>query len=304
MTNQQQVRKGIILAGGSGSRLHPLTRAVSKQLLPIYDKPMVYYPLSILMEAEIRDILIISTPADIGGFERLFGDGSQLGLRVEFAVQPRPEGLAQAFIIGRNFLGDDYCALILGDNLLYGPALASRLKSLASPSDGATIFAYHVDDARPFGVVEFDEHGRATSLHEKPTEPKSAYAVPGLYFYDNQAVDLAASLRPSPRGELEITDLNRAYLDLGQLRVERLETDVTWLDAGTAESLFLASQFVQSTEAKQGQKVGCIEEIAFREGFIGTDQLERLANSMNNTYGQYLLELSRNECDRRLRIVA
>jgi glucose-1-phosphate thymidylyltransferase len=299
MSILQQARKGIILAGGSGSRLHPLTRAVSKQLLPIYDKPMVYYPLSTLMEAGIRDILIISTPADIGGFERLFSDGSQLGLRIEYAVQPRPEGLAQAFLIGRSFLGNDHCALILGDNLLYGTALASRLRSLAPPTDGATIFAYRVDDPRPFGVVEFDEGGLATALQEKPPAPKSAYAVPGLYFYDNQVLDIAANLRPSHRGELEITDVNRAYLERRQLRVEQLDSDVTWMDAGTHKSLLRAAQFVYQTETEQGIKVGCIEEIAYRERFIDAGQLERLAKIMKNAYGQYLLEtLRRLHADR------
>jgi glucose-1-phosphate thymidylyltransferase len=291
MDAQYYFRKGILLAGGSGSRLDPLTRATSKQLLPIYDKPMVYYPLSALMLAGIREILVISTQQDIGGFKRLLGDGSQIGLSIEYAVQPRPEGLAQAFVIGREFVGADSCALALGDNLLYSSDLRSALRPAVNRRSGATIFGYRVKNPQQYGVVELDGHGRALSLEEKPSLPRSSYAVPGLYFYDNDVLDLAANLKPSSRGELEITDLNRKYLERGQLHVERLGGDVAWMDAGTHESLFLASQFVRAAEAQHGMKIGCIEEIAFRERFIDATQLERLAQSMRNDYGQYLLDV-------------
>jgi glucose-1-phosphate thymidylyltransferase len=291
MNTQNHFRKGILLAGGSGTRLDPLTRATSKQLLPIYDKPMVYYPLSVLMLAGIREILLISTPQDIGGFERLLGDGSQIGLSIDYAVQPRPGGLAQAFVIGREFVGNDSCALALGDNLLYSPDLRSALQPAVSRRSGATIFGYRVKNPQQYGVVELDGHGRALSLEEKPALPRSSYAVPGLYFYDNDVLDMAANLKPSPRGEMEITDLNRKYLERGQLHVERLGGDIAWMDAGTHESLFLAAQFVRAAEAQHGMKIGCIEEIAYRERFIDATQLERLAQSMRNEYGQYLLDV-------------
>jgi glucose-1-phosphate thymidylyltransferase len=291
MQHESQFQKGIILAGGSGTRLDPLTRATSKQLLPIYDKPMVYYPLSVLMLASIREFLLISRPRDIGGFERLLGDGSHIGLRIEYAVQPRPEGLAQAFIIGRDFVGSDSCALVLGDNVLYAPRFEDALRPALQRTSGATIFAHHVKNPSAYGVVEFDRAGSAVSLEEKPMKPRSSYAVPGLYFYDNQVLDLAAALKPSPRGELEITDLNRAYLERGELHVELLDSGVTWIDAGTHESLFLAAEFVRSTETTHQRKLGCIEEIAYRQRLIGREQLERLARSMRNDYGRYLLNL-------------
>jgi len=291
MQTENHFRKGIILAGGSGTRLDPLTRATSKQLLPIYDKPMVYYPLSVLMLAGIRQILIISTPHDIGGFERLLGDGSQIGLAIRYAVQPRPEGLAQAFVIGRDFVGSDHCALVLGDNLLYGPRLNETLRPALQRKSGATIFAHEVEDPFRYGVVEFDDRGNAISLEEKPAKPRSSYAVPGLYFYDNRVLDIAAAIKPSPRGELEITDLNRAYLERGQLHVEILDDDITWMDAGTHESLFLAAEFVRAVEKSQRTKIGCIEEIAYRRRFIDSAKLESLALSMRNDYGKYLLHL-------------
>ncbi len=292
-------RKGILLAGGSGTRLDPLTRATSKQLLPIYDKPMVYYPLSVLMLAGIRQILVISTPDDIGGFERLLGDGSRIGLEINYAVQQRPEGLAQAFVIGREFVGDDSCALALGDNLLHGPDLRSALLPAITRPAGATIFGQRVKNPQQFGVVEFDDVGRVLSLEEKPAHPRSSYAVPGLYFYDNDVLDLAAALKPSSRGELEITDLNRKYLERGCLYLERFGGDVAWIDAGTHESLFLAAQFVRATEAQNGSKIGCIEEVAFRQRFIDAMHLEGLAKPMRNDYGQYLLDvLSRNGCNK------
>jgi glucose-1-phosphate thymidylyltransferase len=298
-------RKGILLAGGSGSRLDPLTRATSKQLLPIYDKPMVYYPLSVLMLAGIRQILIISTPQDIDGFKRLLSDGSRVGLSIEYAVQPRPEGLAQAFVIGREFVGDDSCALALGDNLLYSPDLRSVLHSAAARRAGATIFGCRVRNPQQYGVVEFDGVGRIVSLEEKPAIPRSSYAVPGLYFYDNDVLNIAARLKPSPRGELEITDLNREYLERGCLHVEQLGDDVVWMDAGTHESLFLAAQFVRAMEGQHGLKIGCIEEVAFRERFIDATQLERLAKSIRNDYGQYLLDVLAKNCDMaRLRFAA
>jgi glucose-1-phosphate thymidylyltransferase len=284
--------KGIVLAGGSGTRLYPLTRATSKQLLPVYDKPMVYYPLSVLMLAGIRQILVMSTPADIGGFQRLLGDGSDIGLDIQYAVQPRPEGLAQAFIVGREFVGDDCCALVLGDNLFYGQSFHDMLVKACSRQEGATVFGYPVKDPGRYGVVEFNAEGRVVSLEEKPENPRSHYAVPGLYFYDNQVIDIAANLKPSPRGELEITDVNRVYLERGQLYVERFSRGFAWLDTGSHETLLQAAQFVQTIEARQGFKIACIEEIAYRKGFIDNTQLQILGRSMNNDYGRYLLEVS------------
>ncbi|HEX4413488.1 MAG TPA: glucose-1-phosphate thymidylyltransferase RfbA [Lacipirellulaceae bacterium] len=284
--------KGIILAGGAGSRLDPLTRATSKQLLPVFDKPMVYYPLSVLMQAGIREILLISTPRDIGGYQQLFGDGRQLGLAIQYAVQERPEGLAQAFILGRAFVGNDHCALVLGDNILHGPGLHAKLRSATENIGGATIFGYPVAEPERFGVVEIDRQGKALSLEEKPAKPRTSLAVIGLYFYDNQVLDIAANLKPSARGELEITDLNRVYLERKQLHVEQLDCSYVWMDAGTPESLLEAGQFVRDAEAEQGSKIGCVEEIAFCEGFIAAEQLARLGRSMKNSYGRYLCELS------------
>jgi glucose-1-phosphate thymidylyltransferase len=286
------MKKGIILAGGSGTRLYPLTRVVSKQLMPIYDKPMVYYPLSTLMLAGIKDILVITTPQDQQLFNELLRDGSQWGINIQYEVQPSPDGLAQAFILGKQFVGKDSCALILGDNIYYGHGLTEMLKRAAEQENGATVFGYWVKDPEQYGVAEFDKDGKVIGLEEKPKEPKSNYAVTGLYFYDNQVVDMAASLKPSARGELEITDINKLYLEIGQLRIEKLGRGFAWLDTGTHSSLLQAANFIETIEQRQGLKIACPEEIAYRSGWIGDEAVLRIAEPLKkNGYGQYLIKL-------------
>jgi len=291
MSSKSYFRKGIILAGGAGTRLHPATRAISKHLLPVYDKPMIYYPLSVLMLAGIDNILLISTPQDIGNFERLLGEGSQIGISLTYTVQPKPEGLAQAFILSRDFVGQDNVALILGDNFFYGQGFQEKLERAVQRCSGATIFAYAVKDPERYGVVEFDGNGQVLSLEEKPQAPKSNYATPGLYFYDNQVLDIAAKLKPSTRGELEITDVNLEYLARGQLYVELFGRGFAWLDMGTEESLLQAANFVETIQARQGLRISCIEEVAYRKGYITAKQLGDLAKALKNDYGKYLYEI-------------
>src|SRR5713226_972452 len=296
MSQSEPGYKGIILAGGSGTRLYPVTHAVAKSLLPVYDKPMVYYPLSTLMLAGIRDILVISTPEDVPRFEHLLGDGARYGIRLQYAAQPKPEGIAQAFLIGRSFIGSSCCALVLGDNIFYGHDLVKELLAATGRTAGARVFAYPVHDPERYGVVEFDQTGKALSVEEKPKQPKSRYAVTGLYFYDNQVVKIAKSLKPSARGELEITDVNKAYLEKGQLEVVVMGRGMAWLDTGTHESLMDASLYIQAIEKRQGLMVACPEEIAYRSGYIAAEEVERIGRSMkNNSYGAYLLQLLREK---------
>lgn len=288
--------KGIVLAGGSGTRLYPITKGISKQLLPVYDKPMIYYPLSVLFLAGIRDILLISTPVDIDGFKRLLGDGSDFGIKLSYAVQPEPDGLAQAFTIGEEFIGSDSVCLVLGDNIFYGQGFSPMLRAAAAQKSGATVFGYQVKDPERFGVVEFDGHRRALSIEEKPLKPKSNFAVTGLYFYDSDVVEIAKKVKPSSRGELEITSINQAYLDRGDLSVELLGRGFAWLDTGTHESLLEAAHFVETLEKRQGYKVACLEEIAFNNGWLTVDQLVRIGASLSkNSYGQYLLSIAENK---------
>jgi glucose-1-phosphate thymidylyltransferase len=285
--------KGIVLAGGSGTRLHPITRGVSKQLLPVYDKPMIYYPISVLMLAGIKEILLISTPDDIPGYQRLLGDGSDFGIEIEYAIQPSPDGLAQAFLIGEDFIGDSNVALVLGDNIFYGQSFTTNLKVATSKSSGASIFGYHVKDPERFGVVDFDTNGKVTSIEEKPENPKSNYAVTGLYFYDNDVVKIAKSIKPSARGELEITDINKVYQNRGDLAVDLLSRGFAWLDTGTHDSLIEAGQFVQTVEHRQGLKVACLEEIAFHQGWISKEELLKQADALKKTnYGEYLAKVA------------
>ena len=285
--------KGIVLAGGSGTRLHPITKGVSKQLLPVYDKPMIYYPISVLMLAGIREILVISTPDDMSGYKRLLGDGSEFGIKIEYAIQPNPDGLAQAFLIGEDFIGDSNVALVLGDNIFYGQNFTANLKAAVSKISGATIFGYRVKDPKRFGVVDFDNNGKVISIEEKPMQPKSNFAVTGLYFYDNDVIEIAKSIKPSSRGELEITDINNAYQNRGTLKVELLSRGFAWLDTGTHNSLIEASQFVQMVEHRQGLKVACLEEIAFHQGWIKKDKLLKQAHALKKTsYGEYLARVA------------